>query len=80
MEEILTETVTVDGLSGAAGFVGVGAAVVVVNDRTVQEAYIAGGTRIDSAGGVFVTADGRQTFDTLTARRIPAPWGSVRRS
>lgn len=62
VEAILDEDIDVVSFSGSAGFVGLGAAVVVINDTSVVEAYIGNNADILSADSVSVSATGDQTL------------------
>ncbi|MCP3989260.1 MAG: hypothetical protein GY724_09315, partial [Actinomycetia bacterium] len=59
---ILDDDIDVISLSGSGGFVGLGAAVVVVNDTSVVSAYIGNGADITSADMVTVTATDNRLF------------------
>jgi hypothetical protein len=64
----LDEDLDIMGLSGSTGFVGLGAAVVVIGDSTLVEAYIGGGTDILSAQEVSISATADQTVEAFTGQ------------
>jgi hypothetical protein len=65
---VLDEDVDIKALAGTTGFVALGAAVVVIDDATLVEAYIGGGTDILSAQDVSISATGDQTIEALTGQ------------
>ena len=64
----LDEDVNGTAFVGAGGFVGVGAAVFVVNDTTVVQALLADNATVVSADDVVITATNNQTFDADTGQ------------
>jgi hypothetical protein len=62
----LAEIVTVSCLSGQAGVVGLGAAVVVLHDNSKVQAYLGGTADVMSAASVSVNAHSDQHFTTHT--------------
>jgi hypothetical protein len=70
----LDEDVHALSIAGAAGFVGLGAAVVVVSDTSTNEAMIANNASVGDASSVNVSA---LTHQTLTAETGAATFGAV---
>ncbi len=62
---VLNSTVNITALDLAAGFVGLGAAVVVVNDDSVTQATLGS---VPSASAVSMTADSTRTDNSLTGQ------------
>ena len=68
VEAQLDQDVDVVSLSGSAGFVGLGAAVVVVNDKSVTQAFISDGAEIISADKLTIKADSDQNLTGNTGQ------------
>src|SRR5690606_10494748 len=66
VESEFDQTVDVTSVSMQAGFVGLGAAVVVVNDNSVQVAEIAAGTTVNGAAAVTLMAETDQQLEGST--------------
>ncbi len=64
----LDEDVDVSSFTGAAGFVGLGAAVVVVNDTTLVQAQLGDGAQVIAADTISILTVNNQTFDGQTGQ------------
>jgi hypothetical protein len=62
----LDENLTVLAIDGAAGFVGIGAAVVVVNDSSTISASLADGAQVHNAASLNVSATAERTYQINT--------------
>ncbi len=64
----LDEDVNITALGGSVGFVGLGAAVVSITDKSVTEAGISNNANITDASLVAISATGNQSFHGLTGQ------------
>ena len=62
----LDETVNSISVAFGAGFVGLGAAVYVVNDSSTVQSYLDNGVVVEGAGSIAIMATGNQSFDLQT--------------
>ena len=65
---MLNENVNVLTLDGATGFVGLGAAVAVVNDSSATSASLADGAQVHDAASITVSATADRTLSLLTGQ------------
>ena len=68
VQATLNEVVDVTSICGTVGFVGLGAAVVVVNDQSVVEAAIGDGATIVNANELIVSATNNQDIEGYTGQ------------